>query len=236
MSLLISGHKTFAPNIITMNIEGGGTMTPMQTYYERLAQSMMKKMEKRGFDVCYCPDRKAAAQAVLDTIPQGSLVSWGGSATLGECQIPQALDNPNYRVIDRDKAATPEEKKECARQALLADYFLMSSNAVTADGILVNVDGNGNRAAALVYGPDHVILLVGMNKVEPNLEAAIDRVHHKAAPPNAIRLGLNTPCALTGSCADCLSPDCICAHTVITRYNRIPGRIKVILIGESLGF
>ena len=211
-------------------------MTPVQTYYERLAQSMMKRMEKRGFHVCCCPDRQTAAQTVLNTIPEGASVAWGGSVTLQECGIPQALDSRGYRIIDRDKAAGPEEKKECARQGLLADYFLMSSNAVTEDGILVNVDGNGNRAAALVYGPDHVILLVGMNKAEPTLEAAIRRVHHKAAPPNAIRLGLNTPCALTGSCADCLSPDCICAHTVITRYNRIPGRIQVILIGESLGF
>ncbi len=211
-------------------------MTPVQIHYEKLALSMMKKMAKRGFDVCYCPDRQEAAQAVLATIPEGSTVSWGGSMTLQECGIPQALDPQKYHVIDRDKASSPEEKKECARQALWADYFLMSTNAVTADGILVNIDGNGNRVAALAYGPDHIIMLVGMNKVEPNLEAAIGRARHKAAPANAIRLDLNTPCTHTGSCADCLSPVCICAHTIITRYNRIPGRIKIILIGENLGY
>lgn len=211
-------------------------MTPVQTYYENLAASMIKKMEKRGFEGYYCPDSKSAVEKALSLMETGSTISWGGSMTLVETGLLQELDPEKYNILDRDKYTTPEEKKECYRKAFAADYFLMSTNAITADGELVNVDGNGNRVAMLVYGPEHVILMVGMNKVEPNLQAAIDRVHAKAAPPNALRLGLKTPCALTGSCADCLSPDCICAQTVITRYNRSKGRIKVILIGETLGY
>ncbi|MDO5344298.1 MAG: lactate utilization protein [Lachnospiraceae bacterium] len=211
-------------------------MTPVQTYYETLAASMIKKMEKRGFEAWYCPDRREAVKTALSLIKEGSTVTWGGSMSILESGLVQALDPEKYHIIDRSKAATAEEKKECYRQAFSSDYYLMSTNAITKDGELVNVDGTGNRAAALVYGPDHVLILAGMNKVEPNLPAAIDRVHHTAAPANAIRLGLHTPCAKTGSCADCLSPDCICAHTVITRYNRIPGRIKVLLVGEALGY
>ena len=211
-------------------------MTPVQNYYENLAASMIKKMKKRGFEAYYCPDSKSAVEKALSIIKEGSTVTWGGSMTIAESGLVQALDPAKYQIIDRDKYTTPEAKKECYRMAFSANYFLMSTNALTADGELVNVDGNGNRVAALAYGPDNVILMVGMNKVEPDLQAAIQRVHAKAAPPNALRLGLKTPCALTGSCADCLSPDCICAHTIITRYNRIKGRIKVILIGENLGY
>ena len=211
-------------------------MTPVQTYYERLAASMIKKMEQRGFEAYYCPDREAATATALSLMKEGSSVTWGGSMSILEAGLVQALDPEKYQIIDRDKAVTPEEKKECYRRAVWADYYLMSANAITKDGELVNVDGNGNRVAALAYGPETVIVLAGMNKVEPGLPAAIDRVHHTAAPANAIRLGLRTPCSLTGNCADCLSPDCICAHTVITRFNKTPGRIKVLLVGESLGY
>lgn len=211
-------------------------MTPLQTYYENLAAAMLKKMEKRGFEAYYCPDRKAAVEQALSLIKEGSTVTWGGSVTISEAGLVSALDPEKYHIIDRNNYTTPEAKKECYRMAFSSDYYLMSANAITADGELVNVDGNGNRVAALAYGPDHVIILAGMNKVEPDLSSAIQRVHAKAAPPNALRLDLKTPCALTGSCADCLSPDCICSHTIITRYNRIKGRIKIILIGENLGF
>lgn len=211
-------------------------MTPVQIYYERLAASMIRKLEKRGFEACYCADRKAAVETALSMMPKGSSVTWGGSMSISEAGLTQALDPARYRIIDRAKATSPEEVKACYRQAFSADYYLMSTNAITKDGELVNIDGNGNRVAALAYGPEHVIMLVGMNKVEPNLQAAIDRVHHTAAPANAIRLNLHTPCSQTGSCADCLSPDCICGHTVITRYCRIPRRIKVILVGENLGY
>ncbi len=211
-------------------------MTPAQTYFERLAASMIKKLEKRGFEACYCPDSPSAVKKALSLMKEGSTVTWGGSKSLVESGLIAALDPEKYHILDRSKATTPEEVKDCYRKAFSADYYLMSTNAITTDGELVNIDGNGNRVAALAYGPDYVIMLVGMNKVEPTLQAAIDRVHNTAAPINAIRLELNTPCALTGSCADCLSPGCICGHTIITRYCRIPKRIKIILVGENLGY
>ena len=211
-------------------------MTPLQTYYDNLAATMIKKMEKRGFDAYYCPDSKSAVEKVLALMPKGSSVSWGGSMTLEETGLQDALTCTDYRLIDRDKAANPAEKKALQRQAFYADFYLMSANAITKDGILVNIDGNGNRVAALAWGPEHVLILAGMNKVEPNLEAAIARVRHTAAPANALRLNLHTPCSQTGVCADCLGPDCICSQTVITRFNRNKGRIKVLLIGENLGY
>ena len=122
------------------------------------------------------------------------------------------------------------------RKAFSTDYYLMSSNAITLDGQLVNIDGTGNRVAALTFGPAHVILVVGMNKVTKTVDEALDRVHNVAAPPNAVRLGSDTPCGKTGVCADCLSPECLCAQVLVTRYSRIPGRIHVILVGESLGY
>ncbi|MDD3794521.1 MAG: lactate utilization protein [Lachnospiraceae bacterium] len=211
-------------------------MTPVQTYYETLACSIIKKLEKRGMEGYYCPDSKSAVEMALSMMPEGSTITWGGSVTIAETGLVAALDPDRYHILDREKAKTPEERKECYRQAFGADYFLMSTNAITKDGELVNIDGTGNRVAALSYGPEHILMMVGMNKVEPDLQAAIKRVHNTAAPANAIRIGMNTPCSKTGSCADCLSPDCICAHTLITRFNRFPGRIKVILIGETLGY
>lgn len=211
-------------------------MTPTQTYYQRLADTMIKKMERRGFEAYYCPDSKKAVEKALSLIPEGSSVAWGGSMTLEETGLQAALKTANYLLLDRDKAANAEEKKALQRQAFYADFYLMSANAITKDGILVNIDGNGNRVAALAWGPDHMLILAGMNKVEPNLEAAIARVHHTAAPANTIRLGFHTPCSQTGVCGDCLGSDCICSQTVITRFNRNKGRIKILLIGEQLGY
>ena len=141
------------------------------------------------------------------------------------------------KVIDRAAAATPEEKTELMRQALLCDTYLMSSNAISSDGQLVNIDGNGNRCAALIFGPKQVLVIAGMNKVTGSLESAMDRARNVAAPINAKRFaGLQTPCYKAGLCGDCLSADCICSQIVITRTSRNKGRIKIILVGESLGF
>lgn len=211
-------------------------MSPLQQYYETLAGTIIKGLEKRGMEGYYFASSKEAVEKILSIIPAGSSVSWGGSATLDQTGMMDALKSADFEQINRDAASSPEEKKALERKAFGADYFFMSTNAITTDGELVNIDGNGNRAAALVYGPDHVIILAGMNKVAPDVDAAIGRVHTQAAPPNATRLGLHTPCSQTGVCKNCLSTDCICAHTVITRFNRIAGRIKVFLIGETLGF
>ena len=118
----------------------------------------------------------------------------------------------------------------------MADYFLMSTNAITMDGELVNIDGRSNRVSCLCWGPQNVIIIAGMNKVALDVESALKRVRNFAAPPNAVRLNKNTPCAQTGKCADCYSPDCICSQIVITRRSSTPNRIKVILVGEELGY
>ena len=156
--------------------------------------------------------------------------------TLFQAGIIDALKISNFNLIDRSAAKTPEEKKALYRRAFSVDYYLMSSNAVTYDGELVNTDGTGNRVAALIYGPEHVILTVGMNKLVPDLDAAFARIRNIAAPMNTISLGISTPCQKTGLCGNCKTPDTICCQTVVTRYSRIPGRIKVILIGEDLGY
>ena len=147
-----------------------------------------------------------------------------------------AIHNGDYELIDRAEAKTPQEHRAMYARIVCSDYYLMSSNAVTLDGELVNVDGNANRVACLCQGPQHVILVVGMNKIAATVEDAIHRIHTCACPPNAIRVGAETPCSKTGVCADCLSPDCICCQTVITRKSRHNGRIIVLLVGEELGF
>ena len=150
--------------------------------------------------------------------------------------LPEALHKGNYKVLDRDLCATPEEKAEMMHQALNCDYFLASCNAISEDGILVNIDGNANRVAAFAFGPKNVLLIVGMNKVVKSEEDAMSRARNEAAPINAQRFGLDTPCSKNGMCYDCKSPDCICCQILITRYSRVAKRIKVILVDENLGF
>ncbi len=211
-------------------------MSVLKQYYETQAASIIRQLNKRGMEGYYCSDSKAAVEKALSFLSKGASVSFGGSVTLEESGMLAALRQGEFELIDRTLAKTPEERKEYYRRAFSSDFYFMSSNAITMDGQLVNIDGTGNRVAALTYGPDTVILLVGMNKVVKTLDDAIARVHEKAAPPNTIRLNMQTPCSQTGTCANCLSEDCICAQTVLTRFNRIPGRIKVLLIGESLGY
>lgn len=211
-------------------------MTPLKEFYEKQAQTIIKNLEKRNMEGYYFADSESAVKKALSLMGDGQTVAWGGSMTLTECGLMDALPQSSLILWDRDTAKTPEEKHAMQRQAFTANYYLMSTNAITLDGQLVNVDGNGNRVAALAYGPDHVIMMVGMNKVSVSLEEAMKRIRNMAAPPNTTRLNMKTPCYTTGVCHDCLSPDCICAHTIITRYNRSPGRIKVLLIGETLGY
>ena len=211
-------------------------MTPIEIFYEKQASTVIKGLERRGMEGYYCPDADSAVRMALDFLEEGSSVSWGGSQTIEECGMMDALKASSFTLIDRSLAKTPDERKDYYRRAFAADYYFMSTNAITLDGQLVNVDGTGNRVAALSYGPDHVIIMVGMNKVVRDEDAAIKRVHDQAAPPNTMRLNMITPCSMTGACADCLSPDCICAQTLITRFNRTPGRIKVILIGGNFGY
>ncbi len=211
-------------------------MTPLQESYANTAEHVIKNLKKRGMEGYYCATCSEAVEKALSLMKEPSLVSWGGSMTLSETGMMEALKNSGHRLIDRMAAKTPEERREIYAQTVMCDYYFMSTNAITYDGELVNIDGNGNRVACLLHGPKNVIILAGMNKLASNVEAAVARVHECAAPPNGVRLHTDTPCAKTGICSMCLSPDCMCCDTVVVRMCRTPGRIKVILIGESLGY
>lgn len=210
--------------------------TPFKSRAGKLGPRVVNALKARHFDAYYCDCKEDAVKTALALIPPGALVSWGGSATLAETGLLEVLKK-QCNVLDRDTAGTPQERAEIARRALLCDVFLMSANAVSEDGQLVNVDGNGNRVAALVYGPKSVIVVAGINKVVKTLEDALSRARTVAAPQNAQRFeNLHTPCLQTGSCADCTSADSICAYVLTTRISRPAGKIKVILVGENLGF
>ena len=211
-------------------------MTPVQTAWKLQAELMIKGLKKRQMDGYYAATKEEAVSIALSLMPEGSSVGWGGSVTLTECGLMDALKTAPLQVIDRAQAVTPEEKDQMNARLITADTFLMSTNAITMDGELFNIDGHGSRLAFLIYGPKQVLVLCGMNKVVSSLEAAQERVRLNACPPNCIRLNKKTPCAVTGRCGDCYGSDCICSQFVTTRRSSVPGRIKVILIGESLGF
>lgn len=212
-------------------------MSPKQQYYETAAKTILKTFDKRGFEGCYCRTGEEAKEKALSYIQPGMSVSFGGSMTLEECGLKEALKaRTDITLLDRSRAATPAEVQDIYHKALSCDCYFMSTNAISMDGRLVNTDGTGNRAAALIYGPENVIIIAGMNKVSATLEDAMTRVKALASPPNCIRLNRNTPCAATGVCHDCFGDDCICSQTVITRRSAVRGRIKIILVGEELGY
>ena len=213
-------------------------MTPKQKYYENIAATIIKNLNKRQMEGYYCPDSASAVHKALELMPEGSSISWGGSMTLTETGLMEALHErkDKYRIIDRNTAVTPEEQRKIYGEICCSDFFLMSTNAITLDGELVNIDGRGNRVAFLCYGPQNVLILTGMNKLVSDAEAGIRRTRDIASPPNTVRLNKKTPCAVTGRCGDCFSPDCICSQFVVTRRSGIANRIKVILIGEELGY
>ena len=205
-------------------------------YYANVATTIIKNLNKRQIEGYYCPDKKSALTKALELIPKGASIGWGGSVTLDETGLLEAIQNGDYNIINRALAKTPEEQRKAYGKICCADYFLMSTNAITLDGDLINIDGRGNRVAFLCYGPQYVLILAGMNKVVTDIESGFKRVRNIASPPNAIRLNRKTPCAITGRCGDCYSPECMCGQFVITRYSLIPNRIKVILIGEESGY
>lgn len=203
---------------------------------ERLSKLMIENLQKRHFEAYYCPTAKEALEKVVSLIPTKSSVSWGGSMTIRDMGLTKAIHDGDYEVLDRDLVEDVAERNEMQRQALLVDYFLTSTNAITEDGILVNIDGAGNRVAAMCYGPKNVIVICSMNKVTKDVETAVSRVRNYVAPINSMRFLGKTPCATTGSCHDCKSVECICNQVVVTRGCRPAGRIKVILVGEELGY
>lgn len=205
-------------------------------FYEKRGALMVKNLKSRHFDAYYCTNREEALAKALELIPEGVSVGWGGAQSAEEIGLLEAVRKGPYKAIDRDTAKSPEERVKIMKQALLADVFIAGANALSLDGQMVSVDGNGNRVAAIVYGPDSVIIIAGMNKVMATLEDAVQRARTIAAPMNKQRFNLDTPCEITGACADCKSPGCICNQILITRNSKPAGRIKVILVGEELGF
>jgi L-lactate utilization protein LutB len=210
--------------------------TPQELRNRKLGARVVKALQNRHFEAWYVDDPREAAEKVLSLIPKDHTVSWGGSLTVSGLGIQERLVKAGYRVLDRDLAETPAERQEIMRQALLCDTYLSSSNAISEDGQLVNIDGNGNRVAAMIYGPRQVIVVAGMNKVVKTLEDAVSRARTIAAPLNQQRFpSQKTPCNETGSCANCVVPDSICTFIVHTRLCKPAGRIKVLLVGADLG-
>lgn len=210
--------------------------TPTELYYEKRGTILVKNLKSRHFDAYYCATKEEALAKALELIPEGSTVGWGGALSAQQIGLQDAVNHGNYNAIDRDRCVTREEKEQAAKDSLFADVFLTGANALSMDGQMVNIDGNGNRVAAIIYGPKTVLVIAGMNKVEDTLDAALNRARTVAAPMNKQRFDINTPCAATGTCADCKAEGCICNQIVITRHCRPAGRIKFILVGEPLGF
>lgn len=212
-------------------------MRVQKEYYKTTANAIIKNLEKRNMQGFYCETAEEALALALSLIPEGSSIGKGGSKTVNDIGLLKAIKEGNYNLIaGASSSATREEQHEIASRIFNADFYLMSTNAITYDGQLVNIDGRSNRVSHLCYGPKNVIIVAGMNKVAPDLDTAMARAKNVAAPMNAMRLKKTTPCTATGKCGSCLSDDCICCNTVITRYSRFPGRIKVILVGEELGY
>ncbi|WP_371296899.1 lactate utilization protein [Ruminococcus sp.] len=203
---------------------------------EVLANRIVKNLESRNMEAYFVKTKEEALKKALELIPEGSSISWGGTASAKEIGLLDAVHEGNYEVYDREEVQTPELKNEIAHKALDCDFFIGSTNALAENGVMVNIDGNANRVAAFAFGPKNVLLIVGMNKVVKSEEDAMSRARNEAAPINAQRFGLDTPCSKNGMCYDCKSPDCICCQILITRYSRAAKRIKVILVDENLGF
>lgn len=204
--------------------------------YILLADKLIMNLEKRGFIAYYCPTVSEVNDKIFSLISKDKTIAWGGSVTLEQLGIIEKLYDEGYTLIDRDNAKTPEERITLMKQSLLCDTYLASANAITMDGILIHIDGNGNRVAAITYGPESVILVVSMQKVCATIEMAEHRARNYAAPVNAIRLHTNTPCKKTGECHHCQNDESICSYILKIRRSKPKGRIKVVLTPEPLGF
>lgn len=211
-------------------------MNHLQTAFQAAVPNIIKNLAQRNIEAFYYEDSRAMVEDILRKIPAGSSITWGGAESIVECGLMDAIHNGSYILLDRAAAKTPEEKREFYGKAVMADIFLMSTNAITYSGELINIDSNGNRLACLMQGPKEVFIIVGMNKFVGSIEEGIHRIENIAAPANVQRLQRDTPCRTLGRCAHCFSENSICSHTVITRRSSHPGRIKLFLVPENLGY
>ena len=211
-------------------------MTPKETRNQRLAEHIIKQLKRRNMEACYCPTAAEAVKKVSEQIADGSSVTWGGSMTIRDMGLPQALhDRGTLNVLDRDLIEDRAEVVKLYEQAFTADVYLSSANAISEDGVIVNIDGNGNRVAAITWGPKKVIFIIGLNKVAQTVEAALARARSTASPINAARFDIKTPCQIDGVCHNCNSPESICNHVHFLR-NSPRGRHTVVLVGEDFGY
>ena len=204
--------------------------------YRNLGQSLIRRFDKRKFKGYYCETKLEALNQALSLIPEEASVTHGGSESIKEIGLLDAVKNGNYNYIDRSQAITYQEKREIAAKGLMAHTFLTGTNAITTNGELINVDATSNRVSLMCFGPEQVIVIAGMNKVVANIDAGVHRSQNIAAPINAIRQNLKTPCYDTGHCENCYVEDCMCSNIVVSRHSAVPDRIKIILVGENIGY
>ena len=211
-------------------------MTPQEQRNELLAKTIIKNLQRRHIEGFYCPSGEEAVKKVSELIADGSTVTWGGTMTVRDLGIPEHLKSRGtLEVIDRDLAETLEERQAMYLRAFSADVYLSSANAISEDGVIVNIDGAGNRVAAITWGPKKVIFVIGLNKVTQTVEAALSRARGTASPINSARFDIKTPCKADGVCHNCNSPECICNYVHFLR-NSPKGRHTVILVGKNLGY
>lgn len=212
-------------------------MSAKQDAFAITAKTIIGNLEKRNMEGFYCASKEELVNTIMPLLEKGTSIAWGGSESFKESGMLSALEKDgSFELIDRLKASTPEERRQAFGKTAMCDYFFMSTNAITLNGELVNIDGNGNRLSALIHGPAHVFIIAGMNKVTRDVEEGFKRTRVQACPPNGVRLNKSTPCATTGRCGECMSEECMCNQFVVTRRSGHKGRIKVFLVGEELGF
>lgn len=212
-------------------------MTPIEKRNQLLAEKMIKNLRRRNMEAFYCPTAQDAVAQVQALITDGSSVTWGGSMTIRDMGLPQALrERGTLEVLDRDLVEDAQEKQQMYLKAFSADVYLSSANAISEDGVIVNIDGNGNRVAAITWGPRMVIFVIGLNKVAATVQDAISRARSTASPINAQRFDISTPCHNDGVCHNCNSPESICSYIHLLRNSRNGNRHKVVLVGENLGY
>lgn len=216
---------------------------PQNAFTAALARTTVKNLQRRNFEAYYCPDKTAALQNALQFISKYMLVSWGDSLTLEQLGLLEAIKNGGYNYIDRDSCEDWEKRLELIRKAIFSDVYFTSANAISADGVIINIDRTGNRTSAMAFGPKNVVIIAGVNKIAPTYRQALARARNVAAPLNIQRRrfdGLNTPCKQGGVCYDCQSPDSICGFIMAARHGRSgtdgKPRIKLLIVNENLGY